>query len=392
MVITKVEALPLDLRMKEPFVIANVVMEAMQFVMVRIETDEGITGWGEAIPAWEVTGETRQSVMACVRLFADAGLLEYSLLGKEIGSLEAVGAVMDVLEPKEDLRLVYGNPSAIAAIEQAMLDALAKKLALPLYRILGGENRGIEFTKTLSIHSVEETVARAAEGIAEGFRIMRLKVGRPGSGGLPGYQRDIGAVLEVRRLIEGLHKDVLLIADANQGFRTVDNAVAFCKAVEGKLDWLESPTVAGDLHAFARIKAKTGVPLMADEAVHGYDSARTLLELGGIDYINVKLMKTGGALRAIDLIDLAAGYGVKCQIGSMIESSYGAAMGMVAALARPGVISTDLNAYDLIEGNYARGPEIRGKLLYLGDEPGCGASFDPQSLGTLAPARAKDET
>lgn len=383
MVITKVEALPVDLRMKEPFVIANVVMEDMRFVMVRIETDEGITGWGEAIPAWEVTGETRESVMGCVRLFVEARLIEYSLIGKEIGSLEAVKAVMDVLEPKGELRLVYGNPSAIAAIEQAMLDACAKRAGLPLYRLLGAKNRAVDFTRNISIHSVEETCARAAKGIDEGFRIVRLKVGRPGAGGLAGYRRDVESVLQVRRLIEASHRDVLLIADANQGFRNVENAVEFCRAVEGKLDWLESPTLAGDLHAFGRIKARTGVPLMADEAVHGYDSALTLLELGGVDFINVKLMKTGGLLRALDLIDLAEGYGVKCQIGSMIESSYGIVMGLVAAIARPGIVSSDLNSYELVEGNFARGPVIRDNLLHLGEGTGCGASFDEAELESL---------
>jgi len=380
MVITKVEAFPVDLRMKEPFVIANVVMRDMRFVLVRIETDEGVVGHGEAIPAWEVTGETRESVMACVRLFTDSGLLEYSLLGKEIGSLEAVRAVMDVLEPIGDLRLVYGNSSAIAAIEQTMLDACAKREGKPLYELVGARNRPVEFTWILGIHDVAETLARVAQGIESGYRVIRLKVGRPGSGGLPGYRRDVESVLGARKLIEESRREVLLVADANQGFRTVENAIEFCREVDGKLDWLESPTVASDLHAFARIKARTSVPLMADEAVHGYESAETLLRIGGVDYINIKLMKTGGLLRALDLYDLAERHGVRCQIGSMIESIYGIAMGMVAALARPGIVSTDLIAYDLIEGNFASGIEERGGRLHLSDRPGCGAWFDESNV------------
>lgn len=380
MVITKVESFPVNLRMKEPFVIANVVMTDMLFVLVRIETDEGIVGHGEAIPAWEVTGETRESVMACVRLFTDAGLLEYSLLGKEIGSLEAVRAVMDVLEPVGDLRLVHGNPSAIAAIEQAMLDACAKRAGKPLYELFGATNRPVEYTWILGIHDVAETRRRVEEGIERGYRVIRLKVGRPGTGGLPGWRRDIESVIGARKLIEESRREVLLVADANQGFRTAENAIEFCRAVDGKLDWLESPTVASDLRAFARIKAATSVPLMADEAVHGCESAELLLDLGGVDYINIKLMKTGGLIRALDLYDLAERHGVRCQIGSMIESTYGIAMGLVAALARPGVVSTDLIAYDLIEGNYARGVEERGGRIRLSDRPGCGAWFDEAAV------------
>jgi len=378
--ITRVDTVPLDLRLKEPFIIANVAMRDMQFVLVRLETDEGILGWGEAIPAWEVTGETRGSVEACVRLFTDAGLLEYSLLGKEIGSLDAVREVMDAIEPKTGLRLVYGNPSAIAAIEQAMLDACAKRAGLPLYRMLGAENRPVEYTRNISILGVEETLARVADGLEKGLRIIRLKLGRPGAGGLPGYRRDVEVVRGARRLIEESRRGCLLIADANQGFVTVDNAVEFCRAVEGKLDWLESPTAAGDLHAFRRIKERCSVPLMADEAVHGYESALTLLELGGIDYINIKLMKTGGLLRALDLYDLAAERGVRCQVGSMIESVYGSAMGLCAALARPGIVSTDLNSFELIADNYASGIGIVEGRLRLGEGAGCGASFDEAAL------------
>jgi L-alanine-DL-glutamate epimerase-like enolase superfamily enzyme len=378
--IAKIDSMPLDLHLKEPFIIANVAMTVMQFVLVRVETDEGIVGWGEAIPAWEVTGETRGSVMSCVRLFADAGLLEYSLLGKEIGSLDAVRELMDAIEPKAGLRLVYGNPSAIAAIEQAMLDACAKRAGAPLYRLLGAENRPVEYTRNISILGVEETLSRVASGIEKGFGIIRLKLGRPGVGGLPGYRRDVEVVLGARRLIEGARSRARLIADANQGFVTVDNAVEFCRSVDGALDWLESPTAAGDLHAFKRIKDKCSVPLMADEAVHGYESALTLLEIGGVDYINVKLMKTGGLLRAMDLFDLAAERGVQCQVGSMIESTYGSAMGVCAALARPEAVSTDLNSFELLADNYAEGLSIAGERLRLGELPGCGCRFEAKDL------------
>lgn len=375
MKITKVDTFPVDLHLKEPFIIANVQIRTMQFVLVRIATDEGIIGWGEAIPAWEVTGETRGSVIACVRLFTDAGLLEYSLLGKEIGSLDALRAVMDSIEPRTGLRLVNGNPSAIAAIEQAMLDACAKRAGLPLHRLIGAENRPVEYTRNISIFNVEETLDRVAAGLEKDFRIIRLKLGRPGAGGLPGYRRDVEVVLGARRLIEESHRDCLLIADANQGFVTVDNAIEFCRAIDGKLDWLESPTAAGNPFAFRRIKEKSSVPLMADEAIHGYESALTLLEIGGLDYINIKLMKTGGLLRALDLYDLAMDYGVKCQIGSMIESSYGSVMGVCAALARPGVISTDLNSFELIADNFASGLDIVDGRLVLSEQSGCGASF-----------------
>ena len=380
MKITAIDTIPIKLQMKEPFVIASVTNFDMYYVVVRVMTDAGITGYGEATPAWEVTGETWQSVAACVDLFADGSLLGYSLIGREIGSLEAVRNIMETIEPRHDIRLVYGNPAAIAALEQAMLDACGKAVGEPLYAMFGAGNTPIPFTRNISIFDVDTTLSRVEAGIQQGFGIIRLKVGIRGAGGLPGYERDYQVVKQAHQIIQASHKPLLLISDANQGFRDVETTVSFCQRVEGMLDWLEQPTLASDLLAFSKVRQAASVPLMADEAVHGYEQARLLLELGGVDYINVKLMKTGGLLRALDIIDLAAEYGVRCQIGSMLESSLGASMGCQAALIRPQVVSTDLNSYDLLSENFATGLQIEGVQLKMSRDPGCGMKFDEQAL------------
>jgi len=380
MKITAIKSIPIKLQMKEPFVIASVTNFDMYYVVVKVETDTGIAGYGEATPAWEVTGETWQSVAACVDLFTDGHLLGYSLIGREIGSLEAVREIMETIEPRNDIRLVYGNPSAIAALEQAMLDACGKLSGKPLYEMFGATNKPIPFTRNISIFDVETTLNRVEAGIREGFSIIRLKVGIRGAGGLPGYERDYQVVKQARQMIQASQRPILLISDANQGFREVETAISFCRRVTGMLDWLEQPTLASDLLAFSKIKRAVSVPLMADEAVHGYEQARGLLELGGVDYINIKLMKTGGLLRAVDIIDLAAEFGVKCQIGSMLESSLGASMGCHGALIRPQIVSTDLNSFDLLRDNFASGLQIDEVQLKLSQDPGCGMKFEETEL------------
>ena len=384
MIIQSIRTIPIKLQMKEPFVIASVTNFDMYYVVVCVETDAGITGYGEATPAWEVTGETYQSVMACVDLFTDGRLLGYSLIGREIGSLEAVRLIMDALEPRHDIRLVHGNPSAIAALEQGMLDACAKLAGQPLYALFNARHAPISFTRNISILDVDTTLARVQAGLDQGFGTIRLKVGIPDSGGLPGYERDYQAIKGARELIRHSGRPVMLISDANQGFRDVATAIDFCRRVEDLLDWLEQPTLASDLLAFSKIRRRSSVPLMADEAVHGYEAACMLLELGGVDYFNIKLMKTGGLLRALDIIDLAEAHGVRCQIGSMLESSLGASMGCHTALIRPQVISTDLNSYDLLKENFAAGLRIEGTQLWLSQDAGCGMTFDERELGRYA--------
>jgi L-alanine-DL-glutamate epimerase-like enolase superfamily enzyme len=95
-------------------------------------------------------------------------------------------------------------------------------------------------------------------------------------------------------------------------------------------------------------------------------------------------MKTGGLLRAVDVIDMAAEYGVRCQIGSMIESSLGASMGCQTALIRPQIVSTDLNSFDLLKDNYASGLRIEGVHLQLSQDAGCGMKFDEKELDRYA--------
>jgi len=384
MIIQSIRTIPIKLQMKEPFVIASVTNFDMYYVVVCLETDTGILGYGEATPAWEVTGETYQSVMACVDLFTDGRLLGYSLIGREIGSLEAVREIMDAIEPRHDIRLVHGNPSAIAALEQAMLDACAKAASQPIYALFNARHASISFTKNISIFDVDTTLQRVQAGLDQGFGTIRLKVGIPGSGGLPGYERDYQAIKGARELIRHSGRPVMLISDANQGFRDPATTIEFCRRVEDLLDWLEQPTLASDLLAFSKIRRRTSVPLMADEAVHGYEAARMLLELGGVDYLNIKLMKTGGLLRALDIIDLAEEHGVRCQIGSMLESSLGASMGCQTALIRPQVISTDLNSYDLLKENFAAGLRIEGTQLWLSQDVGCGMTFEESDLGRYA--------
>src|SRR5260221_5041853 len=112
MKITRITTIPIKLQMKEAFIIANVTNFNMHYVLMRIETDEGIIGYGEAAPAWEVTGETYQSVLGCVALLCNKSLLGESLIGREISSLHEVEEILSLLYPKNTPYIIYANASA----------------------------------------------------------------------------------------------------------------------------------------------------------------------------------------------------------------------------------------------------------------------------------------
>lgn len=378
--ITHLTAIPVKLQMKEPFVIASVTNYDMYYVVVKIETDEGIIGYGEATPAWEVTGETYESVMGCINLIQNSSLLGFSLLGQSINSLEEVEHLIDLMHSYETVEMIHGNTAAKAAIEQALYDAYAKWCGKPLYELYGVINNQIPFTKNISIYGVNQTLAHVAQGIEQGFETIRLKVGKPYVDGITGYGRDIEVVKRAAEMIKDSHKHIRLVADANQGFITTENAISFCKEVESCLDWLEQPILARNLMGFKKIHEQTSIPLMADESLHTFEDAELLLELGGVDYFNIKLMKTGGMRMALRIIDLAAKYGVKCQIGSMLESSIGAMMGCQSYFLRSNIISTDLNSYALLKKNIASGLEIAHNHVVVSSIPGCSGNFREQNI------------
>jgi len=110
MTVTDVTCFPVSLPFREPFVIANLKMEAARYIIVRIRTDTGITGWGEAIPAWEVTGETVLGSIDAIHHLCESGAS--SPVGQSIGSLEDVERIVRRTNPIDRPQVVAHAPAA----------------------------------------------------------------------------------------------------------------------------------------------------------------------------------------------------------------------------------------------------------------------------------------
>ena len=352
MKITRLEAVTLrPLALRKAFSTTNVLLNALNFAVVRLETDAGITGYGEALPAWEVSGETTASVAGCVDLYQDPNRLYASdlLTGLEIGTLDGVRHLVDRMLPVDRPSTVMGNGAAKAAIEQAALDACARHQGVPLHRLLGIEPMPVASAITAGLMPLDQTLAWVEDTLKRRPALIRLKVGGQPDPAAPqaAMTRDIEAVKGARAMIDRAGQAVLLAADANEGFVTPERTITFCKAVSGALDWLEQPFLGDERTGFREVRRHCDVPLMADESLHGLGDAEQLLRLGGVDYFNVKLMKAGGLLNALRIIDLAADHGIRCHIGSMVESSLGCLMGYLAAAARGSqVVGTDMLAFE----------------------------------------------
>ena len=376
MKISSLDCFPVKLAFKEPFVIANGVFTDLFYVIVRLGTDCGIVGYGEAIPAWEVTGETQFSVIDALGHLCEANKTGFDLIGRRIGSLDEVRGLVSDLNPEDRPQILAGAPSAKAALEGAVLDALGKHLDQPVYEIIGGVAQDVPVAEVIGIYPVGETLARVELALKRGPGVLKLKVGVPDVGGLPGHDRDVEVVKATRKILDSRGIGTRLVADANQGFATLDRTVAFARRVEGCLAWLEQPILADDRLGFRKIKRNCDIPLMADEAVHGCGDAKLLLELGGVDYLNLKLMKTGGMLEALRIAELALSHGVLCQMGSMLENQIGCAAAAHTYLCSKNIVTTELCSLGMLREHIGSGIEVLDGRIRLSAGPGLGIEVD----------------
>ena len=311
--ITGVEIVPIRMPLLEPFVVSYGTFPELATVLVRVETDGGLTGWGEGTPDPHVTGETFEGVVATLRHLAPA------LLGR------------DPLDRSAAMRLLAsrlaGAPTAKAALDIALHDLAGHVSGLPVWALLGGRAREtLSISRVISLRSPDAMAVDAARHVAAGFSTVKLKIGTA---------RDIrGDVRRVAAVREAVGSDVGIKIDVNGGWRTAGTAVRAARGIAPyEPEYIEQPVDRRDLEGLAEVRHLSGMAVMADEAVLDARDALRAVRLRACDLINIKLMKCGGLLAALTLDAVAETAGVGCQVGTMVESSVASAAGLHLALA-----------------------------------------------------------
>lgn len=305
-----------------PFVTALRSATTVETTVVEIHTADGLRGFGEAPQVWRVTGESLAGAEACI-----AGPLADVVTGRSADDLH------DLLV--EIAGAVVGNFGAKAAVDVALHDLAARRLGISLPRLLGTSRHRVETDVTISAGDAERLGADAEKRIAEGFSVLKLKVGTDAA-------TDLERVEAVRQAV-GPH--VAIRVDANQGW-TPRQAITVIRALEDSgvgVEFVEQPVAATDLDGLAVVTAAVDTPIMADESCFGLRDLSALIERGAADLVNVKLAKCGGLRVASAMLELAAAHGVGCIVGSMMEGpiGVGAAASLVAASGTTAVSDLD---------------------------------------------------
>ena len=349
MIITDIQFQVTSFRFEEPMKVAFATIVDMDSCIVKILTDEGIVGYGEAAPLPFVTGDNLGTVLAVGKDMREA------LIGMDPRAIGAIHRVMD--------KLYAGNGAVKAGIDIACYDIAAKSAGVPLYKYLGGDDPHIHSDVTIGIDTPERMADKALEWIGKGFDILKVKLGED-------ILTDTDRMCAIHEAVEGKAR---LRIDANQGW-TVKDTLKVAKELDLLgIELIEQPVAAADFDGLKEIRDRSHLLIAADESCHSISDAMRLASMRAADVINIKLMKCGGIYPAIKIAAICEAAGLSCMIGCMGESTLGNLAGMHLAAALDIIREVDLDAvYILAQDKVRGGFDHRGGKAVLWDVPGIG--------------------
>jgi L-Ala-D/L-Glu epimerase len=268
--VTKITATPFSIPLREQVKVAIAEFSSRDHVLVQVHTDAGVTGLAEAVPRWMSYGETQASVVEALNSLIGPALIGFDVFDR--GGLT------------QRLRNLVANNSARAAVDIAMWDIAGKVLGQPVWRLLGGSGKPVQVAALIHFGDVADAVRHAEKWRSDyGVTAFKIKVGRE-----PGV--DAAVCLAIRKAVGS---DVVLYADANQGF-SADEALRFLSAADAaNLAWLEDPVASGDQLGRRKIASMSPVAVAGDGFCKNLDDVRRAVLDDGCRVISVKVARTG---------------------------------------------------------------------------------------------------
>ena len=330
-------------------------------VLVELTASDGLVGWGEAAP-WEVFTGTAEAAFAAIDVY-----LRPVLLGQPVRRVRATMAALD--------RALVGHGEAKVAIEMAMLDIVGKASGLSVADLLGGRVRDtIPLSFSIADPDFAADLDRMRAMVPAGNLIYKVKTG------VKPHAEDL-AHLEAIRSEFGDAVDLRL--DYNQALQPF-GAIRVLRDVEAfSPSFIEQPVARDHLSAMAGFVAALDTPILADESCFDSRDLMEIVRLRAADAISVKLMKTGGLLKAQGLMAIADTAGLPGYGGTLWEGGIGLAAGTQLIAATPG-ISLGCEFYmphhvlteDVLEERVAN----RNGHVVVPDGPGLGIRVSEQSV------------
>lgn len=340
-----------DLGNTKPYTIAFKTVDDVRNAFVEITLDNGITGIGSGNPSEYVVGE---SFAQCLEVLQEKNL--DFLVGREIRDFNQLTFEVWQRFPR--------NPSARAALDIALHDAFTKFLGVPLVKFLGQKIQSLPTSNTIGIKNVDETLKEADDFIRQGFRILKVKLGKD-------LSEDIERMVKLR---ERFGNKITLRIDANQDY-TVDQTKAFYeKTKDLDIELIEQPLPAKAVDEMKSLPDEIKKKIAADESLlTPKDAIRLIKPPFAAGIFNIKLMKCGGVSQGLKIADIALYEDVDLFWGCNDESIVSITAALHTAFASPKTKYIDLDgSLDLGNDVVKDGFILKDGVMHCSDKPGLG--------------------
>lgn len=365
--ITRSEVIPIALPFRERYRTASGELDARSTAILRLETDEGVRGHGEAVPLSLRGGpgldQVAAELAACGEALAQADLAD-------LGPAQARRARARIAELLALCREGGAGPQALCAVDAGLLDLLGRAAGVPAWKLLGADvAEPVACNATLDAGSSEYAGAKARAQRESGFGTFKVKVGL-------GDDRD--RVAAVRAAVG---PEARVRIDAN-GAWSVEQALEMLDALADlRLELVEQP--CAEASELAEVRARTDLPVVADESVSTFEEAEQVVSLGACDAATLKLSKVGGVLAAMRIAAVVPSY-----LSSALDGPLGIAAALHAAQALPREgfaigLAHGLGTLEMFASTYAPHEGLYGPSLLPPDAPGLGVEVDAERLEEL---------
>lgn len=369
MKITKVEVFPVTIGYPEAYASSHGSRKAQRQVIIKIHTNDGLIGLGEAVYRPKRGMVQEVNVLALSKYFAPGLIGENPL---EIDRL--------IHKFKIDNYRLGGSDcpylSAMHAVDMALYDIWGKAMGVPVYELLGGKVRDrFGLTRSLPVKSPEETAERAVALKEKGYKMLTLKIGVD-------PEKDIRLALAVKKAVG----DLPLEADANEGY-TPDTAISTLRRLEDIITGIEQPIAWWDLLGMAKVCRALDMPVIADQSIPTPRHVALAIKLGAADQFCLKLPEQGGFTMAKETIALAKAANIPVSMGSAHPLGVGTAalMHWVAATewVRPPVgYGSPLER--LVDDIVTEPVKVINGEVAISDKPGLGVELDEAKMRKYA--------
>lgn len=362
-IIKRVDAIAVAIPLAKSIKMAHATFTKAENLLVRIEAENGVVGWGEAASAPSLTGETWQGMVAVVRDY-----MAPHLIGQDARlRLRLMQSIMSA---------VYGATGSHSAVEMALIDLVAKTCRVPAALLLGGMfHDHVEPMWMLGGGTAAETADEARVKAVEGYRFFKLKAGmRP-------IREEIACAKSVR---EAVGDGVKLCVDANSGFTLAQASHYLAETEDVGISFLEQPFAPGDRAGLKAIVRETKIPICADQSVHSISDIADQAECG-VRGIVLKLNKLAGIGASLRAAALCEERGLKVVVAAKVaESSIASAAIMHLACVLPSIEWGVSLTHGYLATDIVKNPlRVEHGRIQLPSAPGFGVDIDENAVETL---------